>query len=593
MAGHHYSMSPYTVDTILSWARSGDIAVPEIQRPFVWTPAQVRSLLDSLYRGFPVGFLIAWRNPNIRLRDGSRSAGKRLLIDGQQRVTALMTAVLGMEVVTKEYDRVTIRVAFNPLTGEFDNPTPAIMRDPAWIPDISVVFDSKFSVIDFITDYSNRNPDSSRDTVYRNIERLRDILGNHIGMVELNPELSIEIVAEIFFRVNREGTPLSQANFVMSKIACNEEQDGVNMRKAIDYFCHIGISPGFQNRIKDLDPDFSESSYYKYIAWLRDDTDELYAPTYQDLLRVAFASSFGRGSLEDLVAALSGYNFDTRKYNTELVETSYATLKQGLLDAMNETNFKKFVSIIASAGFIVSSQINSRNAMNFAYVSYLFLRKQRRPQDEINKLVRRWFVFALLTGRYTGQRESSFDQDVRQIREQGFDNYTEAVTGVELSAGFWNTLLLQNLGSTTGNNLFRILQAAQIFAGEKAFLSTSIPVSQIVHDHIDPTPVFSPAAMRKSSVAKSRVMLAPNLITAHDEIAEFIGDRLPSNYLADIKAGKSGFEGLISGGELDNHLKQHCIPENIFSYTVSDFETFMTERRKLIAAKLRVYYNSL
>jgi uncharacterized protein with ParB-like and HNH nuclease domain len=94
MAGHHYSMSPYTVDTILSWARSGDIAVPEIQRPFVWTPVQVRSLLDSLYRGFPVGFLIAWRNPNIRLRDGSRSAGKRLLIDGQQRVTALMTAVL-------------------------------------------------------------------------------------------------------------------------------------------------------------------------------------------------------------------------------------------------------------------------------------------------------------------------------------------------------------------------------------------------------------------------------------------------------------------------------------------------------------------
>ena len=61
--------------------------MPEIQRPFVWPPAKVRNLMDSLYQGFPVGYIITWLNPHVRLKDGTLSRGKKILIDGQQRVT--------------------------------------------------------------------------------------------------------------------------------------------------------------------------------------------------------------------------------------------------------------------------------------------------------------------------------------------------------------------------------------------------------------------------------------------------------------------------------------------------------------------------
>ena len=96
MATQRYSVTPHPIQTLLTWVQSNEIAIPEIQRPFVWEGKKVRNLLDSLYQGYPVGYLIAWRNPTIKLKDGSSSAGKKILIDGQQRVTALMASLLGV-----------------------------------------------------------------------------------------------------------------------------------------------------------------------------------------------------------------------------------------------------------------------------------------------------------------------------------------------------------------------------------------------------------------------------------------------------------------------------------------------------------------
>src|SRR4029079_12603493 len=101
-----YSVNQHLIEILSSWVKSGEIAIPEIQRPFVWDASKVRDLLDSLYQGFPIGYLIAWRNPDIRLKDGSTSLGKKILIDGQQRVTALTAAILGEYVVNKNYQRI-------------------------------------------------------------------------------------------------------------------------------------------------------------------------------------------------------------------------------------------------------------------------------------------------------------------------------------------------------------------------------------------------------------------------------------------------------------------------------------------------------
>src|SRR6059058_2427485 len=140
MTTQRYTVTPHPVETLLTWVKSGEIAIPEIQRPFVWDATKVRNLLDSLYAGFPVGYLIAWRNPTVRLKDGSLSQGKRILIDGQQRVTALMAALLGREVLTRDYETVRIKIAFHPQEERFEVANPAIRKDVAWIEDVAEVF---------------------------------------------------------------------------------------------------------------------------------------------------------------------------------------------------------------------------------------------------------------------------------------------------------------------------------------------------------------------------------------------------------------------------------------------------------------------
>src|SRR4249920_3473093 len=137
MSTQRYSVSPHPIETLLTWVKSGEIAIPEIQRPFVWEATKVRNLLDSLFQGYPVGYLIAWRNPTVKLKDGTSSAGKRILIDGQQRVTALMAGLLGRQVLTKDYQAVRIKIAFHPINEKFEVSNPAIAKDVAWIPDIA------------------------------------------------------------------------------------------------------------------------------------------------------------------------------------------------------------------------------------------------------------------------------------------------------------------------------------------------------------------------------------------------------------------------------------------------------------------------
>jgi hypothetical protein len=139
MKTQKYAVNQYLIESVLSKVREGEIAIPEIQRPFVWESSQVRDLLDSLYQGFPIGYLIAWRNPDVRLKDGTTASGKMILIDGQQRVTALAASVLGQLVVNKNYKRVRIAIAFHPIQERFEVQNPAILKDVAWIPDVAPV----------------------------------------------------------------------------------------------------------------------------------------------------------------------------------------------------------------------------------------------------------------------------------------------------------------------------------------------------------------------------------------------------------------------------------------------------------------------
>jgi len=275
MSTQRYSVTPHPIETLLTWVKSGEIAIPEIQRPFVWEATKVRNLLDSLYQGYPVGYLIAWRNPTVKLKDGTSSVGKRILIDGQQRVTALMAALLGHEVLTKDYETVCIRIAFHPQEERFEVANPAIRKDVAWIEDVAAVFAPDASLTELTDTYTERNPAADRKCVSRVLEKLRKIINNYVGVIELADDLDIETVTEIFIRVNSAGTELSQADFAMSKIAVNETYGGNMLRKAIDYFCHLAVAPEFLSRIEKGDKAFAASEFLPQMRWLKDTNDDI------------------------------------------------------------------------------------------------------------------------------------------------------------------------------------------------------------------------------------------------------------------------------------------------------------------------------
>jgi len=163
MSIQKYSVNQHPIQTLLTWIKSGEIAIPEIQRPFVWSATKVRDLIDSLYEGYPIGYLISWRNPTVKLKDGTSSEGKRILIDGQQRVTALMAALLGERVINKDYRRVKITIAFHPKERKFEVSNPAILKDRAWIADIADVLSPEIRVLKLVSDYCEKNEGSDQD----------------------------------------------------------------------------------------------------------------------------------------------------------------------------------------------------------------------------------------------------------------------------------------------------------------------------------------------------------------------------------------------------------------------------------------------
>lgn len=486
MSTQRYSVTPHPIETLLTWVKSGEIAIPEIQRPFVWEPTKVRNLLDSLYHGYPIGYLIAWRNPTVKLKDGTPSAGKRILIDGQQRITALMAGLLGREVLTKDYETVRIRIAFHPLTQKFEVANPAIRKDVAWIEDVAAVFAPDSDLLELTEKYVRANPGADRKQVGKVLQRLGKIINNHVGLIELAEDLDIETVTEIFIRVNSAGAELSQADFAMSKIAANETYGGNMLRKAIDYFCHLCVAPDFLGRIEKGDKAFADSEFLPKMRWLKDVNDDIYDPSYTDMLRVAFTAEFGRGKLADLVALLSGRNFETKQYEDAIAEASFAKLKQGILRFMNKTHFERITMILRSAGFVTSDLIGGQNAVNFAYILYLRGRVENVPAADLESLVRRWYVMSILRGRYSGSPETAFDFDIRQIETQGLAAYVKSVIDTELPASFWTGMLPQLMDTSSAQSpYFLAYKAAQVKLGDKGFLSTAITAHDLLMNRCD------------------------------------------------------------------------------------------------------------
>lgn len=592
-----YSVAHCKVKNILGWIESKEIAMPEIQRPFVWNGAKVRDLINSLYHGYPVGYVIIWKNSDVRLKGGESSSGKKIIIDGQQRITSITAALLANKIIDKNYHKKRITIAFHPIKEEFEVQTPAILNSSDWIDDISIFFKADIGEYEFIDKYCGLNSCVDKQKILDSVKKIKDINNREIGVIELSDDLDVDAVADIFNRINSKGIKLSQADFAMSKIASHDEL-GVNLRKLIDYFCHLARAPEFYEKIEENDKDFSSTDYFDKISWLKKKSEKLYDPSYEHMLRVAFTKEFKRGKLADLVSLLSGRNFEKRTFEEKISEESFKQLETGLLDFVHEANFKKFIMIIKSTGFIASSMINSATVMNFCYSLYLLLRAEGIQEADIERYVRKWFVMSLLTGRYSGSSETKIDEDIKNIDKKGIEEQLKIIESTNLSDTFWDIQLVMNLESSGQSSHIKTFFAAQIKSSDKGLFSNSITVKDLIEHIGDFHHIFPKAYIQTKRDNRAVYNQIANYVCTQKEINIAIGKTPPKEYFSKIleasKTGDISYKVKLDGEKaFYDNLMQNCIPKDVINMDLADYDDFLEARRKLMAEKIKNYYYSL
>lgn len=594
-----FSLNQTPISTILAWVESGAIAIPEIQRPFVWTSTQVRDLMDSLYQGYPVGYIITWQNPDVKLKDGSTSQGKRILIDGQQRITALRAAISGLDVVDKKYKKRRIAISFNPLTEEFRTRTSSTERGKEWISDIAEVMVNGYDTLTFVDEYVARNPGTTRQEINSRLNRLIQIKNKQIGEIQLSPSLDINIVNEIFVRINASGVNLSNADFAMSKIAVYEkdpgDEMGMRLRKFIDYFAHLSAAPDQFKDIAQNDNEFAKTDYFSKIAWLKNETDDLYDPTYNDIIRVVGLTQFARGKLGDVVSLLSGRNFETRQDEKEIADLSFQKLEKGLYQFTNENKFKQFVqNILRGSGYDEPNMLIARNAVNYAYAMYLRLLDIGENHADANSLVRRLLAISLMTGRHSGSFETQFEQDIKRIQSAGdMAKFVATLEEQELSDVFWNSTLVDEFDKPTTNNPFwHMFIAAQNKLLKQSFLSKNNIARDLATDDIHH--IFPKNYLVKHGYDKSKYNRIANFVHLRNDINISVSDLAPREYLGDILSGNNNHHSdIVNEAEMVNNFEYNAIPKILLQAEVDDYDEFLRQRQVLMAEMVREYYKTL
>lgn len=603
MIGEKFSLLQYSVGGILGLIETKQFVIPEIQRPFVWKRSQVRDLIDSLYNGYPTGYIITWKNPDVKTKDGGVSNGKHVLIDGQQRVTALMAAIAGQEVLDEDFNLSRIKIAFNPLatddTKRFAVQDASHLKDKKWIPDISVIFDRDFDDFEFAMNYCELNTEVKPGELNKIINKLKGIANRQIGVIELDHTLEMDEVTEIFIRINSKGTSLSQSDFVMSKMAADIEHGGNMLRKTVDYFCHLAAKPDFFSRML-RDREFQNSQYADKIKWLANDYDDIYDPDYNDMLRVSFMHQFRRGKLADLVSLLSGRDFETKEFREDIVESSYEKLAKGIQNFINKYNFNQFILAIRGAGFISNKLLNSKMTLDFAYTLYLMLLVDPSiPNEQIKRYVQKWFVLSTLTSRYIGSPETAMDRDMRAIEEKGFVNFLAEVEASALSDTFWLVTLPQNLESSSINTpAFNTFVAAQINMHCDSLFVSGLQVSDLISIAGDVHHIFPRAYLKKMGItSKTKYNQVANYIYLDSQVNKAIGDNPPNVYFTQVQeqciTKKISLGNISDVSVLADNISDNCIPTDISEMTVEKYDEFLIERRKLMAKFIEKYYKGL
>ena len=595
-----YTINHAKIANILSWINEDKIGIPEIQRPFVWESTDVTKLIESLYKGLPIGYFVTWKDADTKLKDGGISIGKTILIDGQQRVKALMSSLLEKELIDKDYKKLQpMKIAFNPIKEQFVAAASGKAKGNEWIPDISpIVTNRRINARKIEKAYLEKNPDADEDQVVAALDRVAEISKKEVGITELAGGLDLDTVADVFVRVNNTGKNLTKADFVMAKIAAyGNKNEGSELRKCIDLFCHLSRDPDYYHTVKN-DTEFAKTDYFKKISWLKDEKEDIFDPDITDMLRVAFGAQFKDGKLGSLLNGLAGRNPKTREFEDRIKHKTFKDLVDGVKRTIDKTSFQRFTTILIQAGFVINYFLSGSTAVAVTYILYLSLRKEGEKDSKIQRLVKKWFVMATLTGRYSGSTETVIDDDLTYFKKDQVEQYLKKLERENLHRVFWEEELVSKLDNHQRNPYVLVFRAARVANNEKVFLSRDMTIQNLVTHtsnlhHIYPKNYL----MKNGKTRKKFYNQVANFAYLEQQTNIQIKDRPPKEYMGDVrkqcKSGATKYGGIDDKEMLKENMKENCIPESIFDGTVKNYESFLEERRKLMAQKIRDYYSSL
>jgi len=577
MADVLFKKVDYTLKKLIEDLKMGEIGLPDIQRPFVWPRTKVRDLFDSMYRGFPIGYLLFWENG---YSDAHRTIGvdekqkvpRLLIVDGQQRLTSLYAVITASVVKNREFHPERIRISFNPIEERFEVLNSAIEKDAEWIPDVSVIWQPGASNRRFIDDFLNKLKtrcqitQEAEDKIASAIERLEQLKDYPLTALEISYSVNEDSVAEIFVRINSKGTPLNQADFILTLMSVFWDEG----RKELEDFCWQAKRPPVRNQT---------TPFNHYLL-----------PSPDQLLRVNVALGFRRARLEHVYSLLRGKDLQTKQFSEEQREKQFDILRKNQILVLNLQNWHEFFKVLRRAGYTSSQFISSQMTIVYSYSLWLIGKRDFKVDlYKLRETVARWFFMASLTGRYTGSSESRMEQDLALLRNtdnaEGFVRILEEQIDAVLTQDYWEFTLPNELETAAARNTGQFAYYASL-----CLLDAPVLYSRMrVVDLLDPSTkakrsalerhhLFPRSYLQRHKIKENRLINQPAnyaLVEWSDNVE--ISDSAPASYVPKI-------EDRFSADELRDMYRLHALPNKWYEM---EFQEFLVERRKRMAEVIR------
>lgn len=578
-----YRDTGYLLSHLIEDIKHGNIALPDIQRPFVWPATKARALLDSMYRGYPVGTLMFWETGadagTKQIGGGERQkVPKLLIVDGQQRLTSLYAVLTGHEVINKRFDRYSIKIAFRPTDETFEVMDAAIQRNPEYIPDITVLWRDGYrktanAYIKRLNE-SRDEPldDDEEEELSARIDRVHDLQKFRFQVIELNSSANEEQVADIFVRINSEGTQLNQADFILTLMSVHWEKGRVELEE----FARAAVAPGAKGPTPK---------------------NHFIDPTPDQLLRAAVAVGFKRGRLETVYSLLRGKDLDTGVVTDARRVAQFETLAQAQEQVLNLTNWHEFLKCITYAGFRRGRMITSENALIYSYAMWLVGRVDfGLDYQTLRGVIARWFFMAQLTGRYTTSPESQIESDLNRVKDLaatdggGFCAELDRIVKANLTNDYWTISLPNRLDTSSAQS-----PPLMAYWAALALLDAELLFSELkVRTQLDPT-VTAPRDIERHHLfpvghLKSKGITDRKQVNAIGNMSFIDWPENASIRATDPLVYWPKYSAKLSPERLKRQKYWHALP---VGWEQLDFSTFLLKRQALIAEVIRDGFSKL